>query len=197
MSTTWGIVIVAATALTVTNTVILIGLLKRHDAVLSRAEAAGRVARQGGLLMGLDPGASVGPFDAHDGSGRPITRDDLISTAPCVVVFLEPGCSACETIMTDLGTEPAPAQALPLGLILPDTAESHARNLDNRATWTMYQHGTQVSAAFATEITPVAFLLDGDGTVLRREIPSAVQDVWQLMQSSSLHDSTHPSTSLR
>lgn len=184
MSQGWAIVVVAIAALTLTNTALLVGLLKRHEAVLARAEAAGRTARRGGLLMGLDPGSTIGSFHAVDGDGATLTDVELGRAAPYVLVLLEPGCAACETIMTDLGNVGFPAAGLPLAIVLPDIAESHARNLDDRATWTLYQHDDEVSAALGAEITPLAFVIGRDGEVVAQEIPSSVEDVLRLTAAS-------------
>lgn len=181
MSTGWSLVVGAIAVLTVTNTVILVGLLKRHEAVLARAEEAGTTARTGGVLMGLEPGAAVGSFRAHDARGVTVTDRDLTANAPCLVVLLEPGCAACENIMNELVVTPSRA-GLPVAIVLPDTTESHARDLDGRATWTLYQHDDEVSLAFGAQITPLAFVLDRSGEILARHVPAVLQDVWRLAE---------------
>lgn len=189
MSLGWSVVVVALAVLTLTNTALLVGLLKRHEAVLTRAEAAGRSTRPGGLLMGLEPGRTVATFHARDGAGATVTDADLQQHTPYAAVLLEPGCAACETIMADLAMSDLPGGSLPLAVVLPDIAESHARNLDGRATWTLYQTAGEVSAAFGAEITPLVFVIGHNGEVLAKDIPASINDVSRLAAATHAADS--------
>lgn len=193
MSTGWAAVIVAIAVLTVTNTALLVGLLRRHEAVLSKAEAAARSSRSGDVLMGLEPGETIEPFRAKDGSGRVVTDKELLARAPSVVVILEPGCAACEQMMPALASGQVPMDGLPLTVVLPETAESHHRKIDNHA-WTIYQHDFDVSGAFGAQISPVAFVVGKDGLILAREVPGGVDDLRRLMKATSSTNGITPAT---
>jgi thiol-disulfide isomerase/thioredoxin len=153
-----------------------LGLLRRTAQVLERVEAELRVSRSGGISFGLAPGAKVRPFVAVNDQGRLATSEEILKT-PTIVLFLEPGCLPCESLVDQLQQSGwDKAAGIRLLTVLTDNSESREfLKADGVDCW--YQSEGVVSAAFGTSITPHAFALGPDGVVVDRSIPASLDDL--------------------
>jgi len=173
----WATAFVALSVLVLVLGVLVIGLMRRVAPVLDRLEAADlsgpEVVREG-----LDPGIRIRAFEAVTATGQLVTRETIKAPAGrSLVVFLEPGCGYCETIMAELLESPWRSDLPPLYLALTDSADARERQLEKTCCTVLYQHDSAVSDAFGTNVTPVAFVLDSDGIVVAKQVPRQANDV--------------------
>jgi hypothetical protein len=165
--------------------VLVIGLLRRIAPVLDRLEAS-RGEESSHVREGLDAGGRIGEFEAVTATGQHVVRDLITTSAGrSVVAFIEPGCGHCENIMTELIETPWPGDLLPVYLVLSDSEESRQRRLEASGGTVFYQRDNAVGDAFRTNITPVAFVLEGDGIVSTKLIPQHAEELVAVARSAS------------
>lgn len=185
MTAAWATAFVALAILVIVLGVLVIGLLRRIAPVLDRLEAP-RGEESSHVREGLDAGGRIGEFEAVTASGQQVAREVITARAGrSVVTFIEPGCGYCENIMAELVETPWPGDSLPLYLVLSDSEESRQRHLDASGGTVLYQRDNAVGDAFSANITPVAFVLEGDGVVLTKLIPRHAEELVALARSAS------------
>jgi hypothetical protein len=182
MSGPWIAAWLALSTLVVITTFLVLGLLRRVSPLLEQAESALRSAGSGpGPLQGLPIGTELPQFEARDVRGSVITDADLAGT-PAVVLFIDPGCGPCERLMAELRSGWAGEQGARLWVV---TGNGHERELDlsGKAT-VLLQSDERVSRAFQTSITPHAFAIGIDGTIVNRDIPDSTDALVKLARQA-------------
>lgn len=185
MNAAWTTAFVVLSILVFVLGVLVIGLLRRLAPVLDRLEASS-VTDSSPVREGLDAGMRIGRFEAVTASGQTVDREAITRFArQSVIVFVEPGCGHCENIMSELVATPWRSELLPLYLVLSESPEARQYQLERSGGAVLYQHDNAVSDAFGTNVSPVAFVLDADGTVVSRHIPRQTEDLVAIARPAS------------
>lgn len=169
-------VITVLSVLVIVLTLLVVGLLRRAAPVLERAEhllAAGATTGAN-VLEGLLVGKRVGPFVVNDVAGRPAVAGDILTGPRTLVVLLSTHCEPCRHLSQQMSSE---AWATPAArLVVIQSVEPGANPLPVGADAQLYVQGAgqEASAAFGSNITPHAFVVDRDATVLAKAIPESL-----------------------
>lgn len=173
-------VVVAVLAFTVT------GLMRRVLPALERAETL-LAAGGAGALEGLVEGSVVPAFTAYDTSGRAVASAEVIGSGYTVAVFMSSHCEPCQELSVQMAGR---AWGVPGARILAlQTVEGAAEPLPvfDDATLLIQGPDKDASRAFASNMSPHAFLLDGDGVVLRRVVPESLADLRAMVPAPTQH----------
>lgn len=182
MNTAWIVAFCVQAAATLVLALLVVGLLRRVETVLARAEAGGPAP---GPSEGLDPGSPVAPFTLER-AGEAVSDSDIWRETPMsAVVFVEPGCAPCESLMRQMDSDEW-SSAVPITLVLPESAKQSASLPNESSVRTSFQHGHDVSRAFSANVTPLAFLVNSDGIVVDRLIPRDLDDLLGWVSSRSI-----------
>jgi hypothetical protein len=173
MSGPWLAAFVALWIVVMVLAGLVLGLLRRVEGILTRAES-----HSAAMIItpkfGLHPGELVPAFMGHDASGRPVDSSDVLSAAPLVFLFVEEGCRPCGQLVTDLATEGWQANT-PLVLVASNQLKS--REWLNRSLGgvsVLFEENNRISDAFATGVTPNAFLVGDRRTVIAQFGPASL-----------------------
>lgn len=167
-----------ATAVTVMGAVVL-GVIRRCLPLLEHAEALLQATPVPTFPVGLPPGTPVADFsviDSEDGTAFGIS--DLRGRRS-IVLFLGPGCPACETLIADLRD----AEPLDLTSELIVVVEATLQELQFPASVpfrVVYQDRREVSRVFGTSSTPHAFAVDELGVIVAASVPNTMAQLVQL-----------------
>jgi methylamine dehydrogenase accessory protein MauD len=155
---------------------ILFELIKQNGRLLLRIEALeSRIAPQGASILsptpravGLPVGTSAPAFRLPALEGEPRSLDDLRAAAkPVLLVFSDPACVACATLLPDLARwQRNHAAKLTIALISRGAVEiNRAKVGDHRLMHVLLQNDHQIVEAYQVEATPTAVLVRPDGTI--------------------------------
>lgn len=189
MTAPWRTAFIALCVLVFVLAVIVLGLLRRVSAALERAE---QDYDTGGPVLGLRPGARIAAFEVTTATGQ---RMRLPAEAPddvFVVLLLELDCEACVNLLDEMGRHPWPPDAGPLLLVLPEVDRERASTLGLDGVQLLYQSDLTASNAFDTNVSPIAYAVSAEGTILDRLIPSDVQSLRVLAADASPDRPRHP-----
>jgi hypothetical protein len=182
MSGPWIAAFLALSTLVVIMALLVLGLLRRVSPLLEQAESALRNAGSvPGPLQGLPIGAELPQFEARDIRGSVVTEADFAGT-PAVVLFIDPGCRPCERLVAELRRGWEVQQGARLWVI---TGDGHESDLDlpGQAT-VLVQSDDRISRAFQTSITPHAFAIGVNGTIVNRDIPDSTDALVKLARQA-------------
>jgi hypothetical protein len=175
MTGPWIAVVVAQWLALALLAVILLGFVRRHAAVLERAERY--ISNERSLeITGLEAGQRPESFDAVDHDGRMITVSG--SAGPAIFLFLSGGCAPCRDIAREL-TGLASTSITMRIVVVVDKHGSWAPS-DAPGISVLAQVGDSASAAFRSNATPQAFAVDSAGVVQASIIPGSIRDLEEL-----------------
>ena len=165
---------------------LLLGLLRRVEGILTRAEshAAAMFITPN---FGLRPGELVPAFVGQDADGRTVDSSEVLSEAPLVFLFVEEGCRPCGQLVTDLATEGWQAST-PLIVIASNQLKSREwLNECPAGVSLVFEEDRHISDAFSTGTTPNAFLVGDQRTVIAQFVPASLSALrsWATAISSS------------
>lgn len=186
MTGPWIAAFVVLSALVLALAVIVLGLLRRFSEALERVEQA--AGHGGAHELGLRPGQQMTPVQVHTADGHEVALP--VPDAPrTVVVLLEPDCAPCGTVMGQLLESGWPPSAPPLYVVLPDHPDSRVFAAGHSpGVGVGYQRDRLVSSAFGTNVSPVAYVVDGSGRVLAADVPAGVASLVELATVAPTND---------
>lgn len=174
----WAVVSVLAIVVIVLA-VLVVGLLRRAAPILERAEhllAAGTTSGAN-VLEGLTAGARVDPFVVSDQTGRSMVAGDVLAGPRTLVLLLSTHCEPCQALSQEMTGRSWDTPAARLVVI--ETLEPGASPLPVCSDADLYVQGPgqEASAAFGSNITPHAFVVDEHATVLAKAIPESLNQL--------------------
>jgi peroxiredoxin len=189
----------AITLISATTTILLlVGLrtmLRQHGRVLLRLEALEkRLEDREGLPGKVPVGTAAPSFRVPSLTGKMVGLEDLLALhKPVLLVFTNPRCGPCRTLMPELSQwQREHSKAVTIVVV------SEGSRQDNRAEATRYrlthvliQEKHEVGDAYRVHGTPVAVLVQANGNMLD---PSAhgADDIRELMRRALRLQATRP-----
>src|SRR5487761_454732 len=173
MSGPWLAAFVTLWILVIVLAGLLLGLLRRVEGILTRAEshAAAMFITPN---FGLRAGELVPAFMGQDADRRTVDSSEVLPEAPLVFLFVEQACRPCAQLVTDLATEGWRA-SIPLVLVASDQPESREwLNGSPAEVIVLFQENNYISDAFSTGTTPNAFLVGDRRTVVAQLVPASL-----------------------
>jgi thiol-disulfide isomerase/thioredoxin len=178
MTAPWIAAFAVLSVLVLLLAVLQLGLLRRIDAVLDRAESRlGRLPSEEDEL-GVSAGTRISPFEVVDGHGQVISSSTLLGH-PALFLFLSPGCAPCRSLVEELNEDATFDPPTLIVAFLPDSPAGKALQMPSSLT-VLYDRNGSVSQAFGSRALPQAFAVDGEGVVAAREVPGSVADLERL-----------------
>lgn len=174
----WAVVAVL-TAVVIVLAVLVLGLLRRAAPILERAEhllAAGTTSGAN-VLEGLPAGARVDPFVISDQTGRSAVSSEILAGPRTLVLLLSTHCEPCQALSQEMTGQAWDIAAARLVVI--ESLEPGVEPLSVCSDASLYVQGTgqEASAAFRSNITPHAFVVDENATVLAKVIPESLNQL--------------------
>lgn len=182
----WTVVTVLA-LLVLILTLLVIGLLRRATPVLERAERLLAAGGSAGALEGLPVGALVDSF-VVDAADRQVPSTDVLTSPLSTVLFLSTHCEPCQRLSAEMAGRHWDNPSAPLVVV--QSVDRGSDPLPVVADAVMYTQGESqpVSAAFGTNISPHAFVVESNGTVVAKVVPESLTQLWQVAaQAADVH----------
>ena len=133
------------------------------------------------LSAGIAPGSQAPNFVADEVGGG-VFDAQALSGMRHLLVFADPGCAACATLVPGI-LEEARERRFP-SAVLVSRGDLHAHPAswrDADRAWLVSERGTEVSDAFGVDVTPTAFVVDEGGAVVARGLVQTVPEVAELV----------------
>jgi AhpC/TSA family len=175
VSAPWVAAFAALWLVTLLNTALLLGGLRRIANVLERAEA--RLPGEE-PIFGKAVGSAVDPFHLVDESGGDVPWGDFVR-GPTILLFMSTGCVACTDLAERLHDVDEQVDGVPLVVVMDDSREAR-RELLPPALKVLYQRDGAATRALDNRATPQAYVLDPSGVVLSRRVPATLDDLRDL-----------------
>ena len=158
---------------------LLVHLLRQNGRLLPRVEelearldgqggAASTAAQPAGQAAGLPEGAPAPEFALGGLHGETVTLASLRAGGkPVLLVFSDPGCGPCTTLMPDLGRwQQDLAAHLTIAVIGRGTVEANkTKSAEHGVSRVLLQQGFEVAQAYRAIGTPSAVLIRADGAI--------------------------------
>ncbi|HEX6230964.1 MAG TPA: hypothetical protein VF029_04575 [Actinomycetota bacterium] len=136
--------------------------------------------------QGLAPGSRIPDLEARYADGAVVRRAD-VGERDGIFLFLSSGCAPCLDLLEDLRRNGGWDGHIPLIAVIEDTTEARLIRFP-RGIAVLYQTDEAVSRAFDTAVTPHAFLVAAEGTVVDKVIPNTAGQLRALArQAHTLH----------
>jgi len=152
---------------------LLLNVVAQNGRLLARVEALEQrqvmpSVSASSPARGLPVGTTAPPFTLPGLRGETLTLDALrAGDAPVLLVFSEPGCGPCNSLLPDLGRwQRDHASRLNLAIVTRDTAEANrAKSAEHGLRNVLLQSDREVAASYLVTGTPSAVLVASDGTI--------------------------------
>ena len=175
MSAPWVAAFAALWLVTLLNTALVLGGLRRIANVLERAEARLPAEEP---TFGKAVGSAVDPFHLVDESGADVPWNGFVRE-PTILLFMSTGCVACTDLAGRLRDVDEQVDGVPLVVVMDDSPEAR-RELLPAGLRVLYQRDGAATRALENRATPQAYVLDPSGVVLSRGVPTALDDLHDL-----------------
>lgn len=181
MSTTSIVLFGALTALVALLGIVVVGTLKRVVPLVEDARNLLADASFRAHVLGLPAGAVIPAFMAERAGGGMYSDADLRGHES-VVLFLDSGCSFCETLFRDLasGSTPDFGRRLVIVTSLDGDAQRLAQ-IESEAIIVLLQRSRAIARLFETARTPHAFVIDANLRVLGSGAPTDWDEMKQII----------------
>jgi peroxiredoxin/uncharacterized membrane protein YphA (DoxX/SURF4 family) len=154
-----------AVTLLVLESVVLVALLRRHGQVLAQLdELRGTTALEETELAIGTPAPS---FTLESATGELVSLEDLLARGlPVVLTFVDRGCGPCAALLPELaGWQDEHADRLTVAIIGHGDAEENRAAAEEHGLSLLLVDSGDLAAAYGSEGTPSAVVLDPDGRV--------------------------------
>jgi len=133
----------------------------------------GALVQNDGLASGTTAPVVAG-LNARDGK---VTALAMATDRGTLLAFLAPSCPPCVNLVADLNRVAARERAMRFVAVVQDEKGfDFAKGLSERIT-VLRDDGGAVSRAFQVIRTPLVYLIDGEGKIVRRTVPNSVLDL--------------------
>jgi hypothetical protein len=175
VSAPWVAAFAALWLVTLLNTAVVLGGLRRIANVLERAEA--RLPGEEPSL-GAEVGSAVDPFLLFDENGGEVAWQEFVRE-PTILLFMSPDCVACRDLAEHLVGPREQVDGVPLVVVMDDTRKARREPLPSGLT-VLYQRDEAATRALRNRATPQAYVLEPSGVVLTRRVPATLGDLRDL-----------------
>ncbi len=151
----------------VTQAALFVVLLRRHGHALARLEALDEGVDEE-APAGLPVGAAAPEFTLPDLEDTPVTLASLRAEGkPVLLLFSDPACGPCSALLPEVGRwQQERAGELVVALVSSGSLEDNrARASEHDLTIVLRQEDHQLALAYGAAGTPMAVLIDRDGSV--------------------------------
>jgi methylamine dehydrogenase accessory protein MauD len=182
VSSPWAVSIIALWAFTLFLAVLVIGALRQLGLINLRLGPD-----PGALLItesGLDRGVAAPDFEAVDVRTDEKVRLHDLPGVPRVLTFVSPSCMACQAVLQGLNEVIATREEdYDFLVVCRDSTAACARLADMAGSTARIVADPTGAAelAFGVEMTPFAYLIDGNGIVLLRGVANDWRGVESLL----------------
>ena len=173
MSGPWIGAFVVLWLVTLLNTAVVLGGLRRIVNVLERAEA--RLPAEASA-SGAAVGSAIDPFDLVDEEGRELSWTELVQERT-IFLFMSKRCTACDELARRLGSQQH-VDGVPLVVVM-DDAEAGREGLPPGLR-VLYERDGAATRALGNRATPQAYVVDRSGVVLGRTVPATLEELRNL-----------------
>lgn len=168
MSAAWVAAFATLSLVTLLNTAVVLGGLRRIASVLERAEAQEPA-------FGAAVGSAVHPFDLLDEEGMSVPWRELVRE-PTMLLLVSTDCAACAALAEQLEDAGDEVEGVPLVLVVEGSPEASRAWLPSGPR-TLYQRDGAATRALGNRATPQAYVVDPSGVVLGRRVPATLDDL--------------------
>ena len=175
MSAAWVAAFAALWLVTLLNTAVVLGGLRRIASVLERAEA--RLPAEGPAL-GAEVGSAIDPFPLVGEDGSDVSWGEFVRE-PTILLLMSPHCGACRNLAEHLVGPREQVKGVPLVVVMDDSPEGRREPLPPGLN-VLYQRDGAATRALRNRATPQAYVLDPSGVVLSRRVPATLGDLRDL-----------------
>jgi hypothetical protein len=175
VSTPWVAAFAALWLVTLLNTAVVLGGLRRIANVLERAEARLPGAEP---ALGAEVGSAVDPFLLFDENGDDVAWEEFVRE-PTILLLMSPHCVACRNLAEHLVGPRKHVRGVPLVVVMDDSPEGRREPLPPGLN-VLYQRDGAATQALRNRATPQAYVLDRSGVVLSRRVPATLGDLRDL-----------------
>ncbi|HEX6687595.1 MAG TPA: MauE/DoxX family redox-associated membrane protein [Solirubrobacterales bacterium] len=210
----FGAIALALIVVAVAQAVFLLQLLRQNGRILSRLESleaqpgpglsngalrAESSGNGGGGIQGLAVGVSAPEFELPSLDGGQVSLERLRSRGlPVLLVFSDPACGPCNTMLPDVGTwQRDHAERLTVALVSRGTNEQNAAKAgEHDLSDVLLQQDRETAIAYRLSGTPGAVLISVDGRIASPLVfgPEAIASLVENVTAvSSTPDATAPS----
>ena len=133
---------------------------------------------------GLPMGSSAPSFTLPDLDGEPVSLDDYRGH-PLLLVFSDPGCGPCNMLAPELARfHRRHRSALPVVMVSRGDVDANRAKAEEQGFEfpVLIQPGWRLSKEYGIFATPVAFLIDAEGTIAR-EVARGAAEILQLARA--------------
>lgn len=188
MSGPWIAVVLLLAGITLIQTTVMVGLIRRASSVLERTEEVlSRRSTVLGPAVGLPRGTSLPDFQAFTVNGATVRAADLSGKSNLFLILSE-SCEPCRALAASLAK---PQERLDLGvrlIVVVDRFGEYLQGLHSLADVVLLrQENREVSRAFDSDVSPHAILVDSHGTILDNAIPGSNADLRELASQVAPH----------
>jgi peroxiredoxin len=155
--------IVGLSLVVMTQTVLLVMVLRRHGRALLRLDEI--ESRHGAGLAVGEPAPEV---TLPDLDGEPLTLSELRAPGlPVLIVFSHPACGPCAALLPEVGRwQREHDHELVVALVSGgDVEDDRARAAEHGLTWILRDDDDAVARAYGATGTPMAVVVDPDGRI--------------------------------
>ncbi len=186
MSWPWITVLAALAAVTLAQTLVIIGLVTRTSTVLARLEAFLHAAQPD---IGPPVGTPLPDVTLLDADQQPVPTAELRGR-PFVMLALSPACGPCDRLLERLGHAPQPDRSVRI-LAISDARDAAALASRPLPAWItiLHERGGEAARALHLDRTPLAVAFGSSGTVVGSTIPADADDLQRLAHLAQTNDS--------
>lgn len=190
MSAPWVIAFCVLSAVVVVQAVAIIGLQGRVSATIARVEAFLGTSDLEERFRGLPEGALAPALPARHLTG-PLAR--VGSGTSALLLFVEPGCDPCDTLLREVGTHVEPIPGVQPVLVVQPSAGQAPPSMP--AQWSVVaQEDREASRSYHVSAVPYAYLVDEVGKIAAAAIPNSMNDLLTLCLRANPSDNSQSLT---
>lgn len=173
MSVAWELSIVALWLLVLMLAFLVLGTLRRAGAVIESAEF---VQESRTASLGVSPMTVIEPFEVYDREGVSLSSSQLLTAPSTILLFVQPGCAPCESLLSQLSSANSYIGNIPLLLLAPEASEAWVVGLPKDLEL-LFDKDSSATLAFSNRATPQAYAVGKDRFVLDRRLTTSLDDL--------------------
>lgn len=182
MSPAWIAAVVALWVLLLLVVIVVLGTLRRVIVLLERIQPS-QLMRES--PAGAPPMTVLSPFVVYGAHGERLTSDELLSQEATILVFVEPGCRPCQTLVQQLNDVDGSLENVPLVLVSSQSRQERFPKPSGSLRM-FYDYDGEAALAFSNRATPQAYAVRRDHVVLDRRLPAFLEDLIEMAGTQGL-----------
>lgn len=181
MTGPWVVAFIVLTGLVLLLAALVLGLYARTLSTLDKMESVFGRINVDNLFRGLDIGTRIPYFTARHVSGPSLS--DQVSTSGRLLLFFDEDCEPCAALAAALSQGPSSDDGLPVGIekVLVGAADGIEPTWTLPDDWSvLQQQRREVSRLLSVSVTPYAYVIDSNSSVVAAGIPNSLEDLQSL-----------------